>query len=300
MKTAQKIRLAKIAYKTLSTARRLLGQDDHCTVTRSGIRYELDLSQGIDLAIYLQGTFEPSTRGALERNILPGSNVIDIGANVGAHTLTMARLVGDSGHVLAFEPTDFAYRKLQRNLELNTQLKRRISSYQCFLGPVDAASIPPSIYSSWPLTSSGDLHWKHLSLATPTSQAISRSLDSVWTEHHCPPIQLVKMDVDGFECEVLAGARKMMQRDHPLFIMELAPYILEEYGTSLKELLSFFLPLGYRFFDETTGQPLPDDVQRLTDRIGDGASINVIARVVSTPSGVYAQCQTPSAREKTR
>jgi hypothetical protein len=87
------------------------------------------------------------------------------------------------------------------------------------------------------------------------------------------------MDVDGFECAVLAGARNTMERNRPIFIMELAPHVLQEQGASLKELLSVFLPFGYRFFDVRTEDELPQDERRLTKLIGDGASINVVARV---------------------
>jgi FkbM family methyltransferase len=279
MKTAQKIQIAKVAYLTVRTARWLVGQNDHCIVTRAGIRYELDLSQGIDFAIYIQRSFEPATRRALRRHVTPGSTVIDIGANVGAHTVTLAKFVGENGHVLAFEPTTFAYKKLMRNLELNGELKKRVTSYQCFLGPMDAMPVPSSVYSSWPLFECSALHPKHLGQAMSTSHATSHSLDSIWLKHGCPLIQLVKMDVDGYECVVLAGARNMMARNCPIFIMELAPHVLQEQRASLKELLCFFLPLGYRFFDLRTEDELPQDERGLTNLVGDGASINIMARV---------------------
>jgi hypothetical protein len=62
-------------------------------------------------------------------------------------------------------------------------------------------------------------------------------------------------------------------------VMELAPYVLVERGASLEEMLSFFLPNGYSFFDERTDKPLPSTVPGLREMVGGGASINVIARV---------------------
>ena len=52
---------------------------------------------------------------------------------------------------MAFEPTDFAFRKLRRNLELNPSLASRVDAFHCFLTASDGASVPNAIYSSWPL-----------------------------------------------------------------------------------------------------------------------------------------------------
>jgi hypothetical protein len=92
-------------------------------------------------------------------------------------------------------------------------------------------------------------------------------------------VQLVKLDVDGFECDVLRGATTLLREVRPVFVMELAPYVLEERGTSLDELLSYFIPNGYKFYDERTDKPLPSSAPDLHRMISDGAGINAIARV---------------------
>jgi FkbM family methyltransferase len=278
MKTIHKIALAKLAYAVVHNARRVVGLGDRCVVERKGLRFDLDLSQGIDLTIFLQGTFERSTAKALARHIVPGAIVVDVGANIGAHTLPMASHVGEAGRVIAFEPTDFAFGRLKRNLALNPALEKRVTAYQSFLGPEDASDIPPAIYSGWPLNYVEDLHPKHKGKLNPTQKAVSRSLDSVLAEHGNPTVQLVKLDVDGFECDVLAGAQDVMRRCRPLFLLELAPYVLAERDASLRQLLSFFEPLGYRFYHEKTERALPHDEKSLSDWIADGESKNVIAR----------------------
>src|SRR5436305_1431681 len=102
MKTVYKIGLARIAYRAIHLARAIVGQSDRCIVTRDGARYELDLSEGIDFAIYLGNMFERGTRNALRRLVEPSALVLDIGANIGAHTVLLAQLVGSKGRVLAF------------------------------------------------------------------------------------------------------------------------------------------------------------------------------------------------------
>jgi FkbM family methyltransferase len=277
MKTANKIALARFAYRAMHLARMMAGYSDHCIVRRDGVVYDLDLSQGIDFAMYL-GVFERETRKALRRLITPSSVVLDIGANIGVHTLLMAELVGPSGRVLSFEPTDYAVRKLRRNLDLNSGLAERVRLFHCFLAAKDGNSVPDAIYSSWPLTENQGLHRKHLGMAMPTNAAAARSLDTILTELGVPSVQLVKIDVDGFESEVLRGATALLRDIRPIFVLELSPYVLEERGSSLEELVSFFVPNSYGFFDEHTGAQLPSLAAELDGLVQDGESINVIAR----------------------
>jgi FkbM family methyltransferase len=256
-----------------------VGRTDHEIVVRDGMTYDLDLSQGIDFAIYLGGMFERSTATALSKLTEPASLVLDVGANIGAHTLRLARLVGPKGRVMAFEPTDFAFRKLQRNLDLNPWLASRVEAFHCFLAASDSASAPKAIYSSWPLVVGTGLHAKHLGREMQTEAAQARSLDSVLNEYADRKVQLVKLDVDGFECDVLRGATSLLREARPIFVMELAPYVLEERGTTLDELLSHFIPNGYRFYDERTQKQLPSTARELQAMVDDGASMNVVARV---------------------
>lgn len=83
------------------------------------INYDLDLHEYIDSALYFRGCFEPTTTAAIKRLCRPGMTILDIGANVGAHTLRFAKLVGERGRVVAFEPMPWPRARLQRNLELN-------------------------------------------------------------------------------------------------------------------------------------------------------------------------------------
>jgi FkbM family methyltransferase len=278
MKTTHKIAAARAIYRIVNAARTLAGRTDRDVVNRGGIAYDLDLSQGIDFAIYL-GIYERRTRSALRRLVQRDALVLDIGANIGAHTLTLAELVGPAGRVIAFEPTDYAFTKLSRNLALNPELARRVTARHCFLAGTDADPVPSAIYSSWPLAREAGLHAKHLGREMKTETAQARSIDSVLTEVADRPVSLVKLDVDGFECDVLKGATKLLAEARPVFVMELAPYVLVERGASLGELLSFFVPQGYRFYDEHTDAALPSSATELSNMIGDGGSMNVVARV---------------------
>ena len=278
MKTVHKIAIARTAYRVVHFARAMAGLSDKCVAVRDGVTYDLDLSQGIDFAIYLGNMFEPRTRNALRRLVKPSALVLDIGANIGAHSLYLAQLVGPSGRVLCFEPTDFAFAKLTRNIELNPDLAKRVTPFHCFLAAKNEAEVPDAIYSSWPLSQQDGLHAKHLGQAMPTNVVPARSVDGILEELDNPRVQLVKMDVDGFESTVLRGCTALLRDNRPIFLMELSPYVLEERGSSVEELLSFFAPHGYRFYRERTERELPSNAAELERMVDDGSSINVIAR----------------------
>lgn len=278
MKTVHKIGLARALYRVVRVGRKLVGRADHSIVKRGGITFDLDLSQGIDFAIFL-GIYEHWTKVALRGLVARSALVLDIGANIGAHTLHLAQLVGPEGRVIAFEPTDFAFLKLRRNLGLNPSLASRVTTCRCFLARADEIEVPAAIYSSWPLIRGAGVHAKHLGREMATDTAQARSLDSILNELGDRRVQLVKLDVDGFECGVLSGATELLRAVRPIFVMEIAPYGLEERGTSLDELISYFAPNGYVFYDERTRKRLSSSARELNRMIGDGEGINVVARV---------------------
>ena len=126
MKTKHKFFLAKLIAKPFLLLRKLFGMSDSIRVNRKGINWFLDLKEGIDFSIFLLGSFEPSTISVYSKLIKQGNYIFDVGANIGAHTLHFAKLIGEKGKVFSFEPTNYAYDKLIRNVELNDDLSSRI------------------------------------------------------------------------------------------------------------------------------------------------------------------------------
>lgn len=277
LSTRQKIGLATAVQRPIIWARSLVGKGHEARTTRNGIAWHLDLWEGIDFAIFLQGAFEPSTARALKRLIRPGATVLDIGANIGAHTLAMAESVGQEGRVLAFEPTEYAFSKLKRNIALNPTLAERIQAFQTMLVEQDAAALEEKISSSWPLRTSDDLHRVHRAREMSTAGATTRALDSILAEQNVTRVNCIKIDVDGHETTVFRGARQTLATHFPVIVMELAPYVLEEFGSNIHELLSLLREFGYGFHSETTDRKYPDDDAELVRHIPEGGSINVIA-----------------------
>jgi FkbM family methyltransferase len=209
------------------------------------LTWKLDLREGIDLSIYLLGRFEPASVRCYSRIVKPGQVVLDVGANIGAHTLPLAQLVGDAGKVIAYEPTRFAFSKLQQNVCLNEAIAARVLPVQAML--VSASSVPlkPQLYSSWPLEPTQNVHSEHRGRLMDTSGAFAATLDAEMSRLAVERVAFVKLDVDGHECDVLEGAQATLTRDRPPILMELAPYVFSERAGDFDRMLRLIWALGY-------------------------------------------------------
>jgi FkbM family methyltransferase len=275
IKTSDKIFIARLLLHAVKAVQTLLGKSNRniAVVKRRGIRWNLDLNEGIDFSIYLIGGFEPRTLRLYQKIIKPGYTVLDIGANVGSHTLPLARLVGNNGRVVAFEPTAFAYRKLIVNIGLNPELSPRIIPRQAMLVADSRSRLLPGLFSSWPLENSGDLHEEHKGRLMDTSGASVETIDDAVDRLNLSRIDFLKIDVDGYEYPVLKGGLQTLKIHKPSIIMEFAPYLikLEEFC----DMVELLLELGYRFHNANSMKQLPSDAHALKNLIPPGASLNI-------------------------
>lgn len=274
--TKTKIAIARLISRGLVLPRRLVGLGPEARVVRSGIRWTLDLREGIDLSIYLFGRFEAATVRAYRRMLKPGDTVLDIGANIGAHTLPLASCVAPSGRVIAVEPTEFAFQKLARAVTDNPTLGARIALRQVMLTSETGSELAPELYSSWSVAESGShQHALHLGTRKTTRGAKTMTLDDLVRDEGLARIDLIKLDVDGWEMDVLRGAERTLSELRPPLIFELAPYVFEERGHRAEEFLNELAKRGYRFSDLNDK---PVDAKRSIERIPHGAGHNLIAR----------------------
>ena len=255
---------------------RMFGKGPVVDVSRHALKWRLDIQEGIDFSIFLLGSFERSTLRAYSRIVKSGDTILDIGANIGAHTLHLGKMAGPAGQVFAFEPTDFAYNKLLENISLNPGIADRIHPVQAMLAEEDSGELP-EIYSSWPLEKATDLHAQHLGRLKTTNGARRMTLDSFLISRGVEKVNLIKMDIDGYETTALRGAGETLAKHRPPIVMELAPYVLDETGTSIEELVDILAGAGYGFRDLTSGKPLPSDPKQLRALIPNGSSRNVFA-----------------------
>lgn len=283
--TRQKLAIARAASFGLRGARRLVGRGAETKVRRAGVKWHLDLRQGIDLALYLN-QYQPIPKRFLEPIAGFDCTVLDIGANIGAFTLPIAQSIGGKGRLVAIEATHFAFQKLQRNISLNPEIASRIIPVHALLGDGQKPSeaVDKGIYSSWRVDgrSESGVHPMHGGSPMSTTGAISATLDDLLdTDPRLvplpSPLAAVKIDVDGHEISILKGARKTLGANRPSLLIEIAPYIQNEVEGGLAALLSELDVQDYRLHDPITGEPIAHSAEEVERIIPYGASVDLLA-----------------------
>lgn len=282
IRTRHKIAVAKVLSRSILGLRSVFGGGPDIVVTRHGFRWSLDLREGIDLAIFL-GLYDRSAvqtwrRQTWHRMVKPRMIVLDIGANLGVHTLPLARSVGPHGRVIAIEPTTFAFDKLRKNIELNPDLATRIETVQAMLLDDMATALPPEVYASWPMAVADHTHELHGGRRMPTGSALATTLDALLEERGIERVDFIKIDVDGNECAVLKGAAETLRRHQPVMILELMPSLLDETPGGTRAFLQILREASYGLEDPATGARLPESEPGLAALIPHGVGIDVVAR----------------------
>ena len=270
MKTKYKILIAKIIFIVISLFRFNL----KINRTRNNINWNLDLSEAIDLSIYLFGKFEHEiVESAIEMNLPKNQCIIDIGANIGVQTLQFARRF-EYSKIYSIEPTEYAFNKMCFNISLNPDLSKRIVSSQVYL-TTNKDSMPNNVYSSWKVNSEQEKHLKHRGVKKSTNKALATSLDDIIFENKIENISFIKLDVDGPELDVLKSGEKVLSKKKPPIFMGLAPYLYPEFGYKYFDLIKYINFLGYNFY---TIKPIKkiNDIEKFILKISDGSSRNIL------------------------
>ena len=266
---------ARALQRPVVGVRRVVHKGPLVQTRRAGVRWELDLREGIDFAIWLRNCFEPTTVAAYRRLLRPGAVAVDIGANIGAHTLLLADAVGPTGRVVAFEPSAVAFARLGVNLGLNPALAERVSAWQTMLLGSNEAPLPAEVISSWPLLPRRQLHPTMPGRLQPTTGGGHGTLDAALARIGVEAVDLIKLDVDGFEADVLDGASETLSRFRPPVLAELAPFVLDGTGRDISEVIERFSAQGYQLWTLNGARPVgPTDIDELVRR---RASMNVMA-----------------------
>jgi FkbM family methyltransferase len=282
--TRQKLAIAKVASFGLRKVRQVAGLGAELEVTRGGVKWALDLREGIDLAIYL-GQYQRVPQQLFEAlKQRKRSTIVDIGANVGAFTLPLAHSVGEDSHVIACEATSYAFGKLKRNLSLNPSIQRRVTAVQAILDErSSAANDKVAIYSSWRVDgfTSPDEHPVHGGLQMSTDGSITTSLDELvqgdqGLSESIQRLALIKLDVDGHELPILRGARETISATRPMLLIEIAPHVQDERNEGLAGLLGEIDSLGYKLYDPVSRSAVSHKASEVRKLIPHGASRDLL------------------------
>jgi FkbM family methyltransferase len=245
---------------------------EQTTFEMSGVgRLTLDLGIQMQQHIYWAGLSRDDAQILrLAQDILPADGVfLDVGANVGLHTLAVARHLAGGGAVVAFEPHPVNHRILVHNIRQNRLRHVVAENLGLAEAPATLTGTASEEGGNWSLASRGE-HRFEVRLVR---------LDEYLQANPIPRLDLMKIDVEGAEVRVLRGARRTIERFLPLIVFEVCPAWLAKMDTSPAELFAELVGHGY------TIHPLPGRELACGPRVkvGDldglepGAFVNLVA-----------------------
>jgi FkbM family methyltransferase len=195
---------------------------------------------------------DPGIIRVLPKIVSDNAIIFDVGAHIGGFCIPAAKQIVGS-RVFAFEPERQNFELLVENIKLNNLL----SSIEPVQKAVYSTTQDVELYvfprsaSSW--TSLANYEYKNNApIKTETVRAVS--LDSFVDENNIPTIDLLKIDVEGFEAEVFNGAKNLLAADKINYIIfEISQTPLRKSGHTVMDTLEPLIKIGLRFYsiDET-------------------------------------------------
>ena len=252
----------------MELARRLQGRIPVHTRLGNGMKIKVHLNDHVGGVIIRTGYYEIDTVRLIQRLLKPGMVFFDVGTHVGQYTLLASESVGGAGEVHSFEPDPVTYRWFASNVKRNGLTNVRANQ-------LALAGQPGTLT----LFLSEDYDIGSNSLRRPSSfsgrmcEVEAVTLDSYIESRRVSRVDVMKIDVEGAECEVLKGASALLGReDRPVMILEFEEARQLAFQSSCAELAALLVAKGYELFRyESSG--LESYVPRLPDK----PSFNILA-----------------------
>ncbi len=247
-------------------------------VETKGVKLQIDSGSGNVLPGFMWLLFgqeyEHLESEVLQGLLKEGSNVVDIGANLGYYAVIAAKRVGPKGKVVAFEPEPVNFELLQKNIRLNNfqnitavqaAVADKISTMKLYVDKTN--SLCHRMYA----VGSGDMQ---VDVQVTT-------LDD-YLHAHPMRVDVIKMDIEGFEPFALRGMRKTLESNNEIKVLcEFCPDMIQKAGGSPKQFLDDLGSLGFHFsgMDEHSNTLIPEiSISSIFEYCDKNPMINLLCR----------------------
>jgi FkbM family methyltransferase len=217
-------------------------------VVRDGLVFELDISDYMEWMVYFGVAIEP--REPLLALAHAGDVVLDVGANIGETGLQLARRVGERGSVFAFEPHPQIFARAQRNFALNSMAQLHLLPFGLGAEAGTLALAAPTEANRGSMRVAPDQRGVPVRITT---------LDDFVAERGLRRVDLIKIDVEGFEHHALRGGRKLLEQQRPRLFVEIDDTNLRAQGSSARDLAAMLEDLDYRLTHAQRNMPISRD-----------------------------------------
>jgi FkbM family methyltransferase len=240
-------RMAQPVLTAYAWLRRLpLGAKPAWRKVPGGFEMLIDPADPVDLSFHF-GSYERHLVRLIKRIVRAGDLCVDVGAHKGFLTLQLARAVGPSGRVISIEPDERAMSLLKSHCERNGV--QNASLYTCAVGDAPGdVEFSLSNRIGWSSSFPNELARTAICRTVVVPR---RTLDEVVSEvgpSLFPRLSLIKVDVEGAEPLVLAGARNTIDAFRPVVHIEVNKASLRAAGKRFEDLAGPLTALGYKLY----------------------------------------------------
>lgn len=212
-----------------------------------GVQLKADIRDFIGHRLYF--AFKDDAHEKLMNLVKTDFVVLDIGTNIGSTLLQFANLVGENGKAYGFEPDPFNYKNCVQNIELNPF--KNVSVSNIGLGNENGEF---SLVVDTPTNRGGNrIQLENVSGKESVKIKVQR-LDDWVLASNLKKINLMKIDVEGFEMNVLKGCTQVLKMHHPVLFIELDNENLKKVSSSAKELIEFIQLHNYSITNVETNE----------------------------------------------
>jgi FkbM family methyltransferase len=204
------------------------------TRLKNGSGIYVDLRSAVSRGIYSKGEFDPLVFKAIASELRASDILLDVGSNVGVYSIQSLEIVGTSGNVHAFEIDP----RPLRCLELS---KKRFHYDNLHIHSTAVGSAIGKVQ----LNQDHECGNSQVSLVDGGTQVPMVSLDTWMASNGVDRVNVIKIDVEGFELEVLKGAQEILARNKPSLIIEADDRLLSRTGASVEMLTGYLSSFGY-------------------------------------------------------
>ncbi|GJE61180.1 FkbM family methyltransferase [Methylobacterium trifolii] len=250
--------------------------------TRRGVLAHFAADQCIAQSLRRYGEWAENEITLLRPYLGPGDTALDVGANVGTHTLAFAEFVGPTGRVIAIEGQLSTFALLGHNVLVNG-LAEVVTALPVLAGAepalVESSLTPPSdnvgAKSFFPDVHGRSIHGVPVHALPPRPKGLPVKLALITVDSlQLSDCALMKVDVEGMELDVLLGSRETLERTRPVVYFEQAAGA----ASGLGEIQALLRGLGYRLFRHLTPAFNPQNFKGSADNIfGDATELNILA-----------------------
>jgi len=221
-----------------------------------GLTLNLYLGNDMSRPTFIGGCIEPNEFLFVHTFLKPNMVMVDVGANDGFFTVVAARRVGPAGKVYAFEPSEREFQRLKTNVASNGL--RNVQPVKKAVAEARGEGVLRICeYGHEGQNTLGEFVHQVSGLGTQPVELCS--LDDYFASPGLTRLDLIKIDAEGAEAKVLAGARGLIAKFQPVILLELLDSALRKQGSSADSVLALLREFDYQIFDFSaeTGRLVP-------------------------------------------